>query len=151
MFVRFFSDGNKRPVRNDVRSLQQTRHPGRRPTSLAYERTVFTEDPATARTCFDIRDSITNRSFPLVRKSYSTRVPPASTALARAGETRRHFGALLSRNFSRLSLAATHLQIQVHVTCSFSPFIESGFRAESGIRIRLDMSNKEITAHGQRF
>jgi hypothetical protein len=55
-------------------------------TSLAHERSVLERNPAAARGRFNIRDSITNWSFPLVRRSDSPRLLPSSTALAGPGE-----------------------------------------------------------------
>lgn len=45
----------------------------------------LSEHSTAAGKCFDICDSITDWSVSLVRKSNSTRLPPASTALARTG------------------------------------------------------------------
>ena len=54
-------------------------------TSSAHERSVLATNPAAARRCFNIRHSIRDWGFTLVRGSDSRRLPPASEALAGAG------------------------------------------------------------------
>jgi hypothetical protein len=59
-------------------------------TSLAYERSVLASNPAAARGRFNIRHSIADWSFPLVRGQDSAGLPPASEALACVGAVGRH-------------------------------------------------------------
>ena len=61
---------------------------GVEPASLADRRNLFRKNSATARTFFNIRYSITNRSFALVRRTDSPRLSPASATLAGLGRTR---------------------------------------------------------------
>src|SRR5437868_722876 len=61
------------------------------------------ENPAAARRRFNSCHSITNRSVPLVRRSYSPRLPPASEALAGAGGTRGRFATPLGLPINRAS------------------------------------------------
>jgi hypothetical protein len=55
---------------------------------IVCRRVVLAKDPAAARPCFNLRHSLTDRSFSLVCRPDSTWLSPASTALAGAGGTR---------------------------------------------------------------
>src|SRR2546423_866916 len=54
-------------------------------TSMAHERTVFSESPAAISECFDICNSVADWSLALVRKQDSARLSSTSATLVRPG------------------------------------------------------------------
>ncbi len=58
---------------------------------MAYDQGLLAKNPAAPRQRFDLSHSISDRSFSVVRKPGSTRVPTASEALGGTGKTRRCF------------------------------------------------------------
>ena len=73
------------PPKTDVLSSTE-------PTSLAHERTLFTENPAVARERSNLGYPVTDRCLAMVRKPDSARISPAPEALGDAGAIGGSFG-----------------------------------------------------------